>query len=136
MTDGSNKIQIGDMGEDFNASNSIWNLDEISGKVTRTISELSPSPEPTQLGIKEILGQLQEAINTDNNLSEQDKTTALQQVQLLAEASKDPKNGAKKNIAKNAITMLKGILSSLPTATKLVETCQQLVPTIATIFGF
>ena len=38
-------------------------------------------------------------------------------------------------LAKRAMTMLKGIAASLPTATKLVEGVGNLLPAIATLFG-
>ena len=38
-------------------------------------------------------------------------------------------------LAKRAMTMLKGIAASLPTATKLVEGVGKLLPAIATLFG-
>ncbi|NES83743.1 MAG: hypothetical protein F6K10_21310, partial [Moorea sp. SIO2B7] len=53
---------------------------------------------------------------------------ALEQVKALAEAGKNPSDGAMKKLAKRATTMLKGIIAGLPTAAKLVEQCKELLP--------
>ena len=107
----------------------------ISGQVTVTINKLPPSPEPDKPGIKELLVQLQEAIEAEANLDDEDKAEALEQVQTLAEAGKNPKEGAMKKAAKRATTMLKGIISGLPDAAKLAEACNKLIPMITKIFG-
>lgn len=53
----------------------------------------------------------------------------------LAEAGKNPNDGAMKKLARRATTMLKGIISGLPNAAKLVEECNKLIPMITKIFG-
>ncbi|MFB2981880.1 pentapeptide repeat-containing protein [Microseira sp. BLCC-F43] len=91
-TDQSRKIEIGSVGRDFNASGQAFNLGEmdISGTVTNTINQLPESPEPDQPGIKELLTELQAAIEAETNLSDEDKAEALEQVKALAEAGKNP----------------------------------------------
>ena len=42
--DSSRKIEIGNIGGDFNASEQALNLGEISGTVTNTINELATAP--------------------------------------------------------------------------------------------
>ncbi|MEH2441134.1 pentapeptide repeat-containing protein [Nostoc sp.] len=129
--DASRKIEIGSVGRDFNASGQALNLGDISGTVTNTINELPASPEPDKPGIKELLTQLQAAIEADTNLSKEDKAEALEQVKALAEAGKSPQEGAMQKAAKTAIKILKGTISSLPSATKLVEQCSNLLPLIS-----
>ncbi|MCC5642571.1 pentapeptide repeat-containing protein [Nostoc sp. CHAB 5824] len=133
--DASRKIEIGSVGRDFNASGQALNLGDISGTVTNTINELPASPEPDKLGIKELLTQLQAAIEADTNLPQEDKAEALEQVKALAEAGKSPQEGAMQKAAKTAIKILKGTISSLPSATKLVEDCSNLLPLISNFLG-
>ncbi len=135
--DSSRKIEIGSVGRDFNASGQALNLGEIdiSGEVTNTINQLPESPEPEKPGIKELLTQLQEAIAADANLSEEDKTEALEQVKTLAEAGQNPQEAGKQKTGKKAITMLKGLVSGLPATATLAEACSKLLPLISKLLG-
>lgn len=133
--DASRKIEIGSVGRDFNASGQALNLGDISGTVTNTINELPASPEAEKPGIKELLTQLQAAIEADTNLPQEDKAEALEQVKALAEAGKNPQEGAMQKAAKTAIKILKGTISSLPSATRLVEQCSNLLPLISNFLG-
>ena len=134
-SDQSRKIEIGNVGGDFNASGSVLNLGDISGTVTNTINQLPSSAEPNQLGIKELLTQLQEAIASESTLSEDDKAEALEQVKTLAEAGQNPSDAGRKKLAKRATTMLKGIAAGLPTAAKLAESLSQLLPALSSLLG-
>ncbi|MTJ38187.1 hypothetical protein FJR09_04860 [Dolichospermum sp. UHCC 0406] len=131
--DSSRKIEIGNIGGDFNASGQALNLGEISGTVTNTINELPSAPEPDKPGIKELLTQLKTAIETDSNLTAKEKEKALKQVKSLAEAAQNPQE--KQDLADTAITMLKGTIAHLPTAAKLVEECGKLLPIISGFLG-
>jgi uncharacterized protein YjbI with pentapeptide repeats len=133
--DASRKIEIGSVGRDFNASGQALNLGDISGTVTNTINQLPASSESDKPGIKELLTQLQAAIEADTNLPQEDKAEALEQVKALAEAGKNPQEGAMQKAAKTAIKILKGTISSLPSATKLVEDCSNLLPLISNFLG-
>ncbi|MGF2038146.1 MAG: pentapeptide repeat-containing protein [Nostoc sp. CmiVER01] len=133
--DASRKIEIGSVGRDFNASGQALNLGDISGTVTNTINQLPASLEPEKPGIKELLTQLQAAIEADTNLPQEDKAEALEQVKALAEAGKNPQEGAMQKAAKTAIKILKGTIASLPSATKLVEQCSNLLPLISNFLG-
>jgi hypothetical protein len=132
--DSSRKIEIGSVGRDFNASGQALNLGEISGTVTNTINEL-PSAEPEKPGIKELLTQLQAAIEAEKDLPEEDKAEALEQVKTLAEAGKNPQEGEKQKEAKTAMKILKGTIAGLPTAATLVEACSKLLPLISKFLG-
>ena len=131
--DSSRKIEIGNIGRDFNASGQALNLGEISGTVINTINELATAPEPDKPGIKELLTQLKTAIETDTDLTAKDKEKALKQVKSLAEAAQNPQE--QQDLADTAITMLKGTIANLPTAAKLVEECGKLLPLIAGFLG-
>jgi len=108
----------------------------VGGHVSAIINELPSSSEPDRPGIKELLTQLQEAIEADPNLSEVDKEDALEQVKALAEAAKNPNDAKMKNKAKKADRMLGRIMKGVPPATKLLEFCNNLLPLITKFFGF
>ncbi|MFM5897634.1 MAG: pentapeptide repeat-containing protein [Dolichospermum sp.] len=131
--DSSRKIEIGNIGRDFNASGQSLNLGDISGTITNTINELPSTSEPDKPGIRELLTQLKTAIETDTDLTAKDKEKALKQVQSLAEAAQNPQE--QQDLADTAITMLKGTIANLPTAAKLVEECSKLLPLIAGFLG-
>ncbi|NEO34456.1 MAG: pentapeptide repeat-containing protein [Symploca sp. SIO3C6] len=132
-TDNSRKIE----NRDGNVlGNILGDSSTISGTVTQTINELPASPEADTPGIKELLAQLQTALEAETSLDDEDKAEALKQVQSLAEAGKNPSDGGMKKLAKNSTRMLKAIISELPTAAKLVETCKDLLPAITNLFGF
>lgn len=107
----------------------------ISGNVTNTINQLEDSLLPDKPGIKELLTQLQEAIEADTNLSKEDKKEALEQVNTLAEAGKNPQEGTMQKGAKTAIKILKGTISGLPSVATLVESCNKLLPLISNSLG-
>jgi hypothetical protein len=109
------------------------NLGEMSRTVTNAINQL---PDPAQRGeadVKTLLMQLQQLIEKEEQLQPERKVKALRQVEALAEAGKNPEEDKEK--AENAIDILKGITSGLPTATQLVEGLTKLLPAITALFG-
>ncbi|MEH1785134.1 MAG: pentapeptide repeat-containing protein [Nostoc sp.] len=116
-------------------NNSIANLGTISGNVSIALNQLPDASDAEKPGIKELLSQLQDAIIQSTYLSEEDKTEALEQVNTLAEAGKNPQESTKQKTAKTAITMLKGIFTGLPTVASLVEATNKLLPAISKLFG-
>jgi len=118
------------------AIDGIVNLGTINGNVTNAIEQLPDSTQSDNLGLKEILIELQKAVSTETSLSDEDKVEALEQLKKLAEAGKNPSDGAMRKMARQAATMLKGIVTGLPDVTKLVEACNKLLPIISSIFGF
>lgn len=131
--DSSRKIEIGSIGRDFNASGQALNLGDISGTVTNAINQLPSSAEGDRL--KDLLIELQAAIETDPQLPDDDKQTALEQVKELASAGQESDVEKKRSIGKRATQMLKGIAASLPDATSLVEACAKLLPLITPMIG-
>ena len=110
-------------------------LSEISGNVTNAVNQLPTAPEPEKPGIKELLTQLQTLIEAETNLTDKNKEKALKQVKALAEAAQNPKEPEKQDLADTAITMLKGLITGLPSAATLVEACNKLLPAIASLLG-
>jgi hypothetical protein len=131
--DASRKIEI--KARDINASGQAFNLGEISDVVTNTINQLPESSKPEKPGIKELLTQLQAEIEANTNLTEEDKAEALEQVKTLAEAGKNPQEGAMQKAAKTAMKVLKGTVAGLPATATLVEACSKLLPLISKFLG-
>jgi uncharacterized protein YjbI with pentapeptide repeats len=128
--DGSKISGVAGAGENMTGSA----MADVSGTVTIAINELPDSSEPEKPGIKELLSQLQAAIN-DPNLADDDKAQALEQIKVLAEAGQNPKNETAQKQAKKAMGFLKVIAEGLPSAAQLVKTCQDILPAIAHYFG-
>jgi len=131
--DGSKISGVAGAGE--NMTNTGSAIGEISGTVSIAISQLPDCSEPGKPGIKELLAQRQTAIN-DPNLAEDDKTQALEQIKVLAEAGQNPKNETAQKQAKKAMGFLKVIAEGLPSAATLVVACKDILPAIARFFGF
>ncbi|WP_286132679.1 pentapeptide repeat-containing protein [Leptolyngbya sp. O-77] len=141
MTENTDKSQAFNVGGDFtvNATNSVVSLGELSGTVTNTIQQIPASAEGDQL--RELLTQLQATLlgADDAALSPDDKTDALAEVKLLAEAAQQPDPEQKKTLAGKAMRSLKRIAGGIPTAvpatTALIESVNKLLPAIATLLG-
>ncbi|PSB17830.1 hypothetical protein C7B65_17375 [Phormidesmis priestleyi ULC007] len=114
----------------------VVNLGEISGNVTNTINQLPESSEPEQLSIKTLLTQLQQAIESDADLSTPDKSDLLEQVKSLAEAKKAEEPEKREGIVRKAMKMFDATLKSLPDTAKIVEACSKLLPLILKALGF
>ncbi|MBD2069798.1 pentapeptide repeat-containing protein [Leptolyngbya sp. FACHB-671] len=113
----------------------VLNLGTISGNVTNAINQLPDSSDPDEPGIKELLLQLQAAIETEPELAPEDKVEALEQVKVLAEAGQKPEDGALQKTAKTAMKILKGTVAGLPEVTKLVQESAKLLPAIVTLLA-
>ena len=111
------------------------NLGEISGQVSNQINELPPPATPDQPDLKAPLTQLKTAIETDSELADEDKAEALSELKVIAEAGRQPQEGALQKAAKRAMTMLKGIATGLSETTKLATTLEQVLPVLAGFFG-
>lgn len=103
---------------------------ELNDIVSDTINEVSASPEPDKLGLKEPLIQLQAAIETEPHLQAKEKVEALEQLEVLAEAGKNPQDEVTQKLAKSATKILNEIVANLPSDAKLVESCEELLPAI------
>ncbi len=75
-------------------------LGEISGNVTNTINQLPEDSNPEQPNIKELLIQLQTAIENEQDLDEDDKSQALEQVKTIAEAAQNPQDSKMQKLQK------------------------------------
>jgi hypothetical protein len=138
MEDKQGKVEVGgSVGGSVTTGNVAGSLlSHVGGNVSFAINELPSSSELDRPGIKELLTQLQEAIEAEPNLSDDDREEASEQIKIIAEAGKNPNEGEIKKLAKKATTMLKGIIVGLPAAAKLAEEWNNLLPLITKIFGF
>ncbi|MCC3450769.1 MAG: hypothetical protein JGK04_24515 [Microcoleus sp. PH2017_39_LGB_O_B] len=96
------------------------------------ISTINLIPQSDKPGIKELLTELQIAIEAETNLSDDDKAEALEQVKTLAEVGKNPQESTMQKAGKTAMKILKGTIASLPSAATLVEACSKLLFEIET----
>ncbi len=113
----------------------IINLGTISGNVTNAINHLPDSSEDGQSNLKVLLTQLQEAIETDTELSDPDKSDLLEQVQSLAEVKQTEEPTKREGMARKAMKMFDATLKSLPDTAKIVEACSKLLPLIFKALG-
>lgn len=120
----------------FNNSTFTGNLVKgtVKGNVEAKITSVNTDNSSNQ-DILELISQLQASVESDSSLNESDKQEALEEVNKLKEAAKNPKNTNSISSVKSASRMLKGIASELPTATKFVEACTNLLPLITKTFG-
>jgi dynactin complex subunit len=112
------------------------NFGDVNGDLNNTIYQLNElnSPETTELA--KLLGKIKELLESESNLSSDDEVEALEQVKILAKFGQNPTDSRMQKAAKTAMRVLKGIVSELPTATKLVEGLNNLLPEISKLFGF
>ncbi|MEH2108079.1 pentapeptide repeat-containing protein [Nostoc sp.] len=111
------------------------NLGEISGSVSNVLNQLPSSPEPTQPGIKELLIQLQQAVDEDTDLAPEDKADLLEHVKALAEAGQTPDQEKKKGLVRKAKKIFDATLKSLPSTANIIESCSKLLPLIIKALG-
>jgi hypothetical protein len=90
-------------------------------------------PNQSNQTFKELLTQLQKAIETESELPNEDKAEALEQVKTLAEAGQTPEDSNLQKAAKTAMKILKGTTSGLSETTKLVLECSKLLPAISAL---
>ncbi|MEM8779543.1 MAG: pentapeptide repeat-containing protein [Cyanobacteria bacterium P01_G01_bin.49] len=130
-SDSSQNINI----RDINANQSIVNLGEISGKVSNNIQQLPDNSEDGKNSLKDLLTQLQTAIETEESLNDIQKAEALEATESLTQAANNPKDSNFKKLARLSKNALMGIASNLPNATKLVQEFNKLLPAIAQLLG-
>ncbi|MBE9101706.1 pentapeptide repeat-containing protein [Vacuolonema iberomarrocanum] len=136
----NNPISTGDgsfyAGGEVNLTGSTLNLGKISGQVSNQINQLPDgAPESDKPSLKDLLTQLQAAIEADKELSDIEKKEAFGEVAKLAEAGNTPKENAMQRMAKRAADNLKSIAEPLTEASNLAEACKNLLPLILPLFA-
>lgn len=120
----------------LSSGDGIVNLGIISGNVTNAINQLPQDPESDQPNLKELLTQLQQAIQTDADLSDPDKLDLLEQVQALAEVKQTEEPAKREGLARKVMKIFDATLKSLPDTAKIAEACSKLLPLILKALGF
>lgn len=123
---------------------SVINLGTISGQVTNTINQLPDAPTQGEKSIKELLVELQKAIESDSELKESAKADGLEKVKNLAEIANNLQkpniqNGEKEQEqqkGKEIIEFFKGVVKFLPDTAKIVGALTTLLPLISKALGF
>ena len=129
-TDSSKSIKAG---RDVNISDSVVTLADTLHEVTNAINQL---PDSKLNEFKTLLQQLQTAIETENNLDDDDKAEALTQVKKIAEAAQKPNEASLQKKAEKAVSFLEIIAKSLEPASKLAQALTKTLPIIIHFFGF
>ncbi|MCJ8279378.1 MAG: hypothetical protein MJK14_05430 [Rivularia sp. ALOHA_DT_140] len=106
----------------------------VKGDMTANINSENTDNSNSK-NIHELISELQASVESDSSLNNSDKQEALQEVNKLKEAAKNPENSNNISSVKSASRMLRGIATELPNATKFVEACTKLLPLITKIFG-
>jgi uncharacterized protein YjbI with pentapeptide repeats len=134
-TDSSRNVEIDNRGGTFNASGSALNLGDISGTVTNILNQLQSANHPNAPQLADLLQQLQTAINNEPTLPDEGKAEALTEVNVLAEAGKNPQKETQKEKANLALKILNKMIAVLPSTATLVESCSKLLPAIVKLLG-
>lgn len=100
-----------------------------------TISQLPNEPAADQPSLKDLLTQLQQAIEAEAELPTPDKTDLLEQVQALTTAKQTTEPAQKAGIARKAQKMFEATLKSLPDTAKIIEASSKLLPLILKALG-
>ena len=116
-----------------NSGAGAFSLGDIHGTVANTINKLQPSSDSEESGIKELLTQLQKAVD-DPQLSEDDKKQVLDQIQALAEAGQNPQDETMQKKAERAVGFLEVIAKGVEPASKLAKASTNVLPKIIAFF--
>ncbi len=119
----------------IDTTGSTINLGTISGAVTNTINQLPNNQEGEESNLKELLTQLQQAIQTDAELPNPDKEDLLEEVQNLATAGQTETPAEKERLTRKAKKMFDATLDKLPDTAKIAEAVSKLLPIILKILG-
>lgn len=109
------------------------NLGTISGNVSNLINQLPDTLKNDESSLKELLTQLQTAIENEPELPPEDKAEALEQVETLAQAGQNSPDGTLKKAGKTAMKILKGTTAGLSETSNLVQECAKLLPAISAL---
>jgi hypothetical protein len=118
--DSSRRNFIDNRGGTFNASGAAFNLGDINGTVTNILQQLQTANHPNAPQLADLLRQLQTAINKEPTLPDEDKAEALTEVNVLAEAAKNPQKETQKEKANLALKILNKMIENLPSTATLI----------------
>ena len=114
------------------------NLGQIRGDISNIIHQIPSSDNPDETGLKELLIQLKDLIEkaNDKDLKLDDKKDALEEIKTIATIGKNSNpNEKQKSLVRKSIKFFKGLISELPTASRLATELVKLITAISTLFG-
>lgn len=100
------------------------------GDVLNALIQLPSASAADQPDLRELLLQLQGAIESDANLSGADKSEALEQVKILAEMGQNPAEPRRQQVARTAIKILRGTVAELPGESTFGLVCDRVLPVL------
>lgn len=132
-----NPIQMGDV--NFNIDRSTIGGVSLTGDVrdivVTAINELPQVNNSSELSIKELLSQLEQAAKNDRTIPQEAVKELLDQIVDLASSAKNPKDKESKNLATKSIEFLKKCIKFLPEATNFVKAFSDGLPLLGKYFG-
>ena len=102
--------------------------------VAQTLKELIIFAHSDEAAMKDWLGQLQEGIE-ESELSAPKKRQALEQLKAIVEAGQNPQDVTMQSKAEMAVGFLEVIAKGVEPASKLAQTCTQVLPNLLIFFG-
>lgn len=108
---------------------------EAATAAAEAVEQLPDSQQAGLPGIEELLNQLQAAVAATDELPLDQKTVALEQVKVLAEAGKSPQSEPQRTRAKSAIARLSELIGKLAGVPTIVGTWERIAPELSEIFG-
>ncbi|MBD2260233.1 hypothetical protein [Pseudanabaena sp. FACHB-2040] len=119
---------------DANETGRQFNLSQVSSQLTHQINDLLGAAEEPNPTLRNLLTQLQQAIEAEPDLSDAQKAQALLDVAELATAGQAIDQAHMQQLAKHSIKALQNITSPLPESASLIVACQDLLPQLTDIF--
>ncbi|MEA5509562.1 hypothetical protein VB715_07285 [Crocosphaera sp. UHCC 0190] len=129
-TDSSKNITIRDIN-----NSGVLNLGEIIGDVNNTINQIPENNDQKNDELKTLLQELMKAIESENELDDEEKAEAANKVKTIAEASQKPDDQGLQKKATRAVNLLETLAKGLEPATKLATACKIILPQIITFLG-
>ena len=128
--DNSTNITTGDINNTGNL-----NIGKIIKDVNNTIDNISESDNNENEQLKTSLKELMQAIETENELDDEEKAGAANNVKTIAKASQKPEDEGLQKKATRAVKLLETLAKGLKPANKLYTACQSILPQIVTFLG-
>ena len=110
-------------------------LGNLTGQVNNSIQNLRNTGEREKKKISDTLETLKESIQQDANLSDSQKSQALEALAMLGEEAQKPQERRITKLCNMAINSLKGISSTLSNTSELVKSLQVHLPTLVSLFS-
>jgi uncharacterized protein YjbI with pentapeptide repeats len=110
-------------------------LGDLNGQVSNHIQSLRDIKTDDEQGIADVFIALQTNINDDHLLSEDQKIQAMEAVATLAEEAQKPKENRLLKLCTMAVNALKGVISNVTGASKMVDILKTYLPSLVKFFG-